>query len=535
MSLRRAARRLALLAALLLLGALAGLPPAGTARGKAAALPLAGELPPGAAEAQALALADARVQALTSGRRTEVFSVHALGAERPASSAACAQNDCRQVEIYDFDTDAAVTAIVDLTASAVRDVLAQPGVHPAASQRVNAAAVEIARASTELRRELGYVPDASSLTPMDGGLAGSACDHGDYCLAMTVPDGRSLVWAVVDVTSGKLAGIVRTPVQPEDAGPALPAAPALCPAPGSVTRGGWTVSFETTPSDGFRVYDAYHNGVEALDSAKIVEWHVDYGSTGFTDATGCGGSGYTILPSGETEVDSILDGADVIGFDVHQDFRMPNWGNNCNYRYQQHFQFFNDGRFRVVGAAYGRGCSMSGIYRPVVRLDLAVDGQAGDSFAAWNGVHWQARPTEGWWPQTATVTPEGYQWRVTDASGMGYYIEPGAGQFDDAGQGDFALIYATQHHAAEGDTDMGAIGICCNDDEHQGPDQYVNAESIAGADLVLWYVAQLRTVVAPGSYYCWTVSTSETYPCPAGPMFVPIQYRAKIRLPVIGR
>jgi hypothetical protein len=519
-------RRLASLAALFLLVSLSLLPSALPARGKSAARPLADAMPLGQAEAQHLALADSRVIDLTSGRRTEVFGVRAVGADFTVDSSACAQSDCRQVEIYDFDANATIVAIVDLPARLVRDVLVQPGVHPAASRRIEAVAIEIARSAPELLRELGHIPEADSLTPMDSGLAGSDCDAGHLCLAMTVPDSDSLVWAVVDLTAERLVGVVRTPVEPEVFSPADTTAVAECPAPGSIARGGWTLKYETTSTDGFRVYDAAYAGVEALRSAKIVEWHVDYGTTGFSDATGCGGgSGFTILPYGETEIIDLMDGNSNIGFAVHQDMRQQFWGNNCNYRYSQDYQFFNDGRFRVVGEAYGRGCSNSGVYRPVFRLDLAVAGQAGDTFAVWDGNAWQPQYLEAWWPQTSIATPDGYQWRVTDSSGLGYTIEPGSGQFGDAGRGDFAYLYATHHRAAEGDTDMGSIGTCCNDDHRQGPDGYLNGEPIAAADLVLWYVAQLQTEVTPGSYYCWTVSTQETYPCPAGPMFVPVQQR----------
>ena len=41
---------------------------------------------------------------------------------------------------------------------------------------------------------------------------------------------------------------------------------------------------------------------------------------------------------------------------------------------------------------------------------------------------------------------------------------------------------------------------------------------------MLWYVPQLVTDGEEGSYYCWTVSgepNPETYPCWAGPMFIP--------------
>jgi hypothetical protein len=136
---------------------------------------------------------------------------------------------------------------------------------------------------------------------------------------------------------------------------------------------------------------------------------------------------------------------------------------------------------------------------------------------------------ENWWSQAAPYTPKDFKWRLTDQSGRGYFIEPGQGQFGDGGRGDFAFLYATQHRAEEGDTDLGAIGFCCNEDYHQGPEQYLNGESIGGQDIVLWYVPQMQTEVVAGSNYCWTASgdpNPETYPCASGPMFVPMPLAA---------
>jgi hypothetical protein len=238
-----------------------------------------------------------------------------------------------------------------------------------------------------------------------------------------------------------------------------------------------------------------------------------------------GGGGFPIYPYEETEVLDLVDSDNnVIGFEVVQDFRMGNWGGSCNYRYDQRIQFFNDGRFRVVSGAYGKGCGNNATYRPVVRIDMAVNGLENDSFATWNGEDWLPNSTEFWQLQAAPYTAEGYRWKVWDAAGMGYYLEPGRGQFGDNGRGDFAYIYVTQHKANEGDTDLGVIGSCCNSDHQQGPHNYVNGESIANQNIVIWYVPQMVTDVTPGNMYCWTVTggaNPETYPCFAGPMFVP--------------
>jgi PKD repeat protein len=166
------------------------------------------------------------------------------------------------------------------------------------------------------------------------------------------------------------------------------------------------------------------------------------------------------------------------------------------------------------------------LYRPIVRIDVAVEGPTGDSFAVWSGSQWDTQTNEGWWSQGEPYTGEGYKWRVTDEGGAGYYMEPGQGQFDDGGEGDNAFIYAVQHHSNEGDNDLGVIGDCCLDDYQQGPHIYLNNEGIANQDIVIWYVPQMMTDASAPDYYCWTVAgepNPETYPCFGGPMFVPIE------------
>ncbi len=142
---------------------------------------------------------------------------------------------------------------------------------------------------------------------------------------------------------------------------------------------------------------------------------------------------------------------------------MSNWTAACNYRYEQHFEFYTDGRYRVKTGAYGRGCGNNQLseatYRPVVRMDLAVFDDAGNTFSTWDGSQWVIRNTEGWWLQSGPYTAEGYLYRIMDEnSGFGYYMEPGQGQFGDFGTGDNAYTYLTLHRASEGDADTGSAG-----------------------------------------------------------------------------
>ena len=523
----RAARRW-LVAGLLLLAPLIiwlFLAPTPVARGKQAAAPLPGGNTPEQQRAQDLALADPRVVAALAGHRAEVFGVRAAGAQFSAEAATCAAADCRQVEIYLFDTDTAVLGLVDLNAGLVRAVLVQPGVQPGFNQRVADRAAEIARLSPALQAEAGYVPDRAALTPMSGG--GCPSDH--LCVAMTLPAPNSLIWAVVDMTTETLVDVVRTSTPGNALGAAAEAetdAAALCPAGGTVERYGWHVEYATTASDGFAVANVSHAGVAVLTSAKLAEWHVDYGITGFEDSTGCGGGGggYTIYPFGATAVLPVTSTSGVPGFDVAQDFRMGNWGAYCNYRYGQHYQFFADGSFRAVVAAYGKGCATDSVYRPLLRLDVGVGGAPSDTLQTWDGSSWITTTTEAYAAQAGPYTAAGAKWRVRDATGRGYLLIPGQGQFADSGTGDNAYLYGIVHHAAEGDTDLGILGNCCIDDQRQGPDEYIDGEVLAGQDVVLWYVPQQVTDANSPGYYCWTVQGGAnpiTFPCLAGPLFMP--------------
>jgi hypothetical protein len=306
-----------------------------------------------------------------------------------------------------------------------------------------------------------------------------------------------------------------------------PSGPALA---ASIDRDGWILQHELSASDGLRVFDASFAGQLVLRSVGLVEWHADGGSSGFVLSTGAGGSGggFPIAAFGSAAVFDLFGaGSEVVGFELVQDFRMPSWGAFCNYRFEQRLQFFQDGRFRVLSGAYGKGCSDPEVYRPVVRIDVAVDGDDGDSLSRWSGSEWLLESEEGIWTQVGHPLSGDAAWRVDDEGGAGLLVAPGIG--------DEAWLYATRRKPAEGDADLAVIGDCCNDDDQQGPDTFVDGESIAGADLVLWYVPQMRVdsrLDDGDGYACWTIQgepSPETYPCFAGPTFVPIEVPEPLR------
>ncbi|MFZ0547676.1 MAG: lamin tail domain-containing protein, partial [Candidatus Promineifilaceae bacterium] len=511
-----------------------------SARGKSPAAQLSDGLTPEQQLAQDLALSDSKVQAYTVGRRSEVFGVQVVGDSYTKDASECASADCRLVLIYNWDENVTVSAIVNVDARTVLDVLRQSGTHPGINHRLVEVAEQLLLNDTALPDLLGFQPtmDDMEMAPMEGNAPGTSCDGAQGCGAYTFDQNDRMLWVWVDLTDETIAGYRWTSVNPgENYLYTDTSISEGCPPSGSVDRDGWTLDHEVTGTDAMRVYNVKYNGVDVATSIKLVEWHADYGSTGYVDSTGCGGGGggFPIYPYGDTQVLDMLDGqSQVIGFEVVQDFRMNSWGNSCNYRYEEHFQFFQDGRFRTVTGAFGKGCGTNALYRPVVRTDIAVDGDDNDTFAIWQSGQWVDQATELYrTPYSGPDGPHefdsnGYAWRVMDQDGNGFYMEPSqVNTFGDNSRGDDNFIYVTLHKAAEGDSDLGSIGTCCNDNQVQGPNNYVNNEDIDNTNIVLWYVPQMMTDATDGGdgYYCWTLQGEPnpvTYPCFTGPMFVPV-------------
>ncbi|MEA3336317.1 MAG: hypothetical protein U9R25_10435 [Chloroflexota bacterium] len=495
-------------------------------------------------EAQDLALNSAEVIDLIDGHRAEVFEVFPLFGPYAPGLGQCIDGTCYQVDIYDFEQLAAVTAIVHQRSGEVLDVFRIADSTPLINKRLHDRAVEIIQTDADVAAALGFSPRSDQIRLMHINRMDTECQGGRLCAGAVFFVDSGALWVAVDLVdddiekiwwSGRPAALQsnvfdpKPEREPEDCGTTI-----------SVDRDGWKLDYRTTPTDALEItsvtYDAGGGDVAVATRMKLIEWHAHYPpSWGFVDYTGCGGGGggFPIYPFGVTQVLDLYENLDYTGFEVVQDFRMSNWGASCNYRYEQHFQFFTDGRFRVVTVVFGQGCGNNQLeeatYRPVVRIDIAVDGDPNDSIQVWDGNDWQTQASEAWWLQSGPYTPEGYRYRVMDASGTGFFIEPGQGQFDDSGTGDNAYTYVTQHKESEGDGDMPQQGSCCNADHRQGPEQFINGESVDDDNIVLWYVPQSETITTwqvdqglADAQYCWTDNTSTTWPCFSGPMFVPV-------------
>ncbi|MEO6316510.1 MAG: hypothetical protein ABIU63_05780 [Chitinophagaceae bacterium] len=453
--------------------------------------------------------------------------------------------DCFRVEMYNYALNSATIAIADIKQQKVLSSNVQLQTQPDIPKYLKTLAVQIAASSAAVQQALGAKPDeaAALMASTKTALNRTRCERsGHLCVAPTFVKDEKALWAIVDLTEYRLAGIRWT-----STGSASPITErklqddkitaCFCDLETNLKKDGWALDYMLTSSDGLRIAAVSFNGREVLQSAKLVDWHVSYSGTdgfGYSDAVGCPYFSQAAVVAFEPPVIAALKvNNTAVGFVLEQTFKSELWPNPCNYNYVQRYEFYKDGRFRVAAASLGRGCGNDGTYRPVFRIAFAgIQNQ----MAAWNGTGWSNWAKEQWQQDmpASAHTPEGYAYKINDNNGAGYYMEPARGQFRDGGRGDNAYVYATATHAGkdEGEADLVTIGPCCNTDYHQGPEKYIEPapDDLAGRQLVLWYVAQLKNDNAKAREYCWAESvlengvyTTRSYPCFCGPLFTPVK------------
>jgi len=489
----------------------------------------------------------------------------------------CKKSKCYQAEKYNYVTNATTRAIVDIENKKVLSVEYYPNMQPDISLRLTHIAQAIALHSPEVRSELGEVPSRKdiSMANVRGSLKESPCENTMHlCVAPTFADHKKeqALWAVVDLTELKLAaakwaGLGKTTT------PACISERTLqnryimknfCQKDSYLEKNGWKITYRLTGSDGLEIRDVIFKGEKVLTSAKIVDWHVSYQQKGaekldtttetyiegrrveylrgedgnflfgYNDAMGCPMfSTSVVLPFNGPQVRQLKNKD---GFMLTQDFRNPKWPMACNYRYENRFEFYDDGSFRVVGVNKGRGCGDNAIYRPVMRIDMAVDDK--ENFYSYDG-EWKLWEKEGselvlrqaQEPLTELVEANKYPYKIVSSTkaNHGYYIEPNYGQFKDESRGDNATLFVTQFKVSEGDKDLLTLGSCC-DLKVDGVEQYLNGESVQAQDIILWYVPRIRNDARIGQEYCWADTLIgddgnlkiKVWPCTVGPNFVPI-------------
>ena len=472
----------------------------------------------------------------------EVFGIYPV---KPGDLTIKASPKTYKIEVYNFAQNASIIAFADLSQdkllSAHQLEQSQPDIPPSLLRT----AIAIATNSDEVKEALGYVPieGNAQMASTKTSLNKTNCERSRHlCVAPTFVKDDKALWVIVDLTDLTVAGIRWTNVG--TTGPAIITERKLqddkmttcfCEQENRLSKNNWEMNYHITSSDGLEITQVSYKNTPVLKSAKLVDWHVSYSTRdgfGYSDAIGCPVfSQAAVVANKAPTVAELRDASNhVIGFTLEQTYFTQGWPTPCNYNYVQRYEFYNDGRFRVAAASIGRGCGNDGTYRPVFRI--AFQQQA--SIQQWKENGWIPWSKEQWNLQdvTSTYTPEGYLFRIS-SPGYSYFLEPGRGQFNDKGRGDFAYTYITKYKAEEGDNNLITIGPCCNEDYRQGPEKFIEPgpESLANSDIVLWYVPQLKNDDRVGKEYCWAESVlqngifvAKTYPCMAGPMFVPAKY-----------
>ncbi|MEM7132619.1 MAG: hypothetical protein AAF702_40325 [Chloroflexota bacterium] len=478
----------------------------------------------------------------------------------------CTPERCYRVEMYNYAYNLTTVALVDVVEAVVLNVSPFLNTQPDIPQHLIDLAIEIAINAPEVIEELGFQPEESEATMpnIKTALNSTRCERSRHlCVAPTFLVEDRALWAIVDLTDERLVGVRWTDLGTNSTEPAITeeslqnevVSTLFCEQSTELTQDGWQMEYMLTSSDGLRISNVRFNGKQVMANAKLVDWHVSYSQSdgfGYSDAVGCPifSSAAVIAYNGPQIIELLTDvsegaseyasedtseGGEIVGFALVQDFVGDGWPMPCHYRYEQRYEFYRDGRFRIGGANHGRGCGTDGVYRPVLRIDITAEGNGrADSIAEWQNGGWSTWETEQWALQNEQTlyTPDGYQYRITGETGLGYLVEPSNGQFGDGSRGDNAYLYATRRHPDqdEGEADLVTIGSCCNTDHEQGPEQFMQpAEPIASTDLILWYVAQLPNDDTLGQEYCWADAIIEagktvnrSYPCYFGPMFTPI-------------
>jgi len=486
----------------------------------------------------------------------------------------CRIHNCYQAEKYNFVTNTTTRAIVDADARKVLSVERYPGMQPDISLRLTRIAQAIALNAPEVKKELGFTPRKKDITMANvrGTMKESPCENTNHlCVAPTFADHRreQALWAVIDLTELKLAaakwaGLGKTTTPSCISERSLQNRYIMknfCQKNSVLKKNNWKIIYRLTGSDGLEIRDVTFKGKPVLHSAKIVDWHVSYQERGgekldtssetyiegrrvefvkgengnylfgYNDAMGCPlFSTSVVLAFNGPQVRDLKSGD---GFMLTQDFRNPKWPMACNYRYENRFEFYDNGSFRVVGVNKGRGCGDNAIYRPVMRIDMAL-GEKEDFYSYDEGWKLWEKERDEYVDHDDLPLKNGiYPYMIVSSSNekKGYYIEPNHGQFGDASRGDHATIFVTRFKPEEGDKDMLTLGSCC-DLNNDGVEQYLkNPEMIKESHIVLWYVPRIHNDAREGHEYCWADTVIgedgnlhvKVWPCTVGPKFIPLK------------
>lgn len=431
----------------------------------------------------------------------------------------CNVDICYQVDMYNLERAETTTGIVEVQNKTLKTWFTQPYTHPIIDAEMQKTTEQIIINSNFLTRFLkSNIPDMS-MHAMNAGVINSPCQATGLCAAVTYQLGLKNFWVFVDLASARVVGTQWTQLRPSPVMPpnATNQPQPTCPPPAKLSKDDWQLGYEVTKTEGLAVYNVRYKGKVVVNDARVLQWTVNYGVGGFEDSGGCAAAASSY---GNTQVLPLKQNGKVVGFELVQDFRMLNWGDNCAYRYENRYEFYKDGTLKMRSGAYGRGCGIEAAYRPLWRVNIPKTYT--QFWLKEKSKDWVQQPIEGWWYQQ---TSGEMRWKFTDKSGIqGYTIDSDTSA--NLNQGDQPFVYITRHKLSEGDVAVGLLARCCSKDYQQGPHYFTDGESVLNTQFVVWYVPQLYTSDVKGKENCWVEAVTPkeiSYPCFGGPIFQPIE------------
>ena len=470
---------------------------------------------------------------------SEVLSLSKLRPSELREMHSACRGDCLRMELYNY----ALNATLILTLDAERKVLSKdvyPQMQGDLNQELANLAIEIAIRDSLVHKEYGR-----KLTREDGVMQGTKtalnrtkCQRSKHlCAAPTFVKGDRALWVIVDLTDLEVAGTAWTQVGrtgmpvTERSAQNDKVMRDLCDRANKLSRDGWDMDFALTRSDGLKVYNIHFKDQPVVKSIKTVDWHVSYSDVkgfGYSDAIGCPEfSMAAVIAVEPPSIVDLIEGGDTLGFSIVQKYHSDDWPIPCSYNYEQQFHFYRDGSFRPAVGSLGRGCGTDGTYRPVTRIAFEGADQlfkAPDRRGIWTT--WK----EESWARESELFPYREDQCMAEMQideNESFRIISNQGQLGDNSRGDRAWFYiTTQKNGSEGEADLPTIGPCCNTDFRQGPEKFINGESLKDRGLVFWYVPDIKNDGRAGKEYCWAESVlvdgkyvPQVYPCFSGPLF----------------
>lgn len=453
----------------------------------------------------------------------------------------CKSKSCARMEVYNYALNGTMIIVVDQSDSRMIHSNYYPSMQGDLNEELSELALDIAIADAEVQKQYG-----PRLSRNDGVMYGTKtalnrtkCQRSKHlCAAPTFIKGDKAMWVIVDLTDLEVVGIEWTHLGDfqkmnvtERGVQNKHIMNQLCDRERELSHGDWAMKYSMTRSDGLKISDIEFQGTPIVQSIKTVDWHVSYSERkgfGYSDAIGCPMFSMAAVVAIDTpSLDYIMDSNDTLGFVLTQSYFSQDWPMPCAYNYRQSFEFYRNGDFRPKVASIGRGCGIDGTYRPVTRIAFAGNKQeVSKPFSD----KWIPVEEETWFRAAGSFPfyENKYASRIL-SSDYEYLIEANLGQFSDGGRGDAAFIYYTKNlqDRPEGEDDLPTIGPCCNTDHRQGPEKFIDSESLSNSEIVMWYVPELKNDGRSGNEYCWAELElregklePKIFPCFSGPKFV---------------